>query len=689
MSGFNFKKQLIAASIALVTAPLFAVAGDGSTLEKVSFEKTSKGSVVIKMDFDKIPDLESYLNKSKKSISLDFGKTVAGRGIKDKKVNLGYVKELDFDFSKDNAKLDIFLSKLRQHTIERQGNSLLVHVTSKGLSTLNGDKKGSYRFNPDQLTKVEDINFRLGEGSKAGQLIIDLNDKDVNINVHGTDKRIVIDLSNVNVTEAWSHRLDVRDFGTTAQFVDIFQNGDDGRVVIEIDEESDYSALQMDDTIVVEMRPKSEIEKDRRKGKQFNERKLNFNFEDADLRSVLFTFAEFTKMNIVISDSVEGSITLNLKKVPADQILDLILKSKGLDKRVEGNILLIAPAVELAEREKIELENRRQLKALATLHTEFIKINYADATDVAFLFTGTGTEGSVAVSLTEGSSVRIDKRTNTIILTETRSKINEFKDILKEIDIPVQQVMVEARIVISTTDVAEEIGVRWGVSALKDNNNGTKWGVSGNLTGVNNALQNPTGTNGFDQSLSLDMGVFQPSSAISLGYLSADALIGLELSAMESEGSVEVISTPKVITSDKHRARIASGTSIPYQEATSSGATSTDFKEAVLSLEVEPQITPDNNIILDLKIQQSTVGKIYNGIPSIDTQEIETKVLVRNGETIVLGGIYTQEQLKALLKTPFLGDIPGIGRFFKKNKDTSKKAELLIFVTPRIIGNIR
>tara|TARA_B110000259_G_scaffold70973_1_gene83620 strand:- start:1155 stop:2540 length:1386 start_codon:yes stop_codon:yes gene_type:complete len=456
---------------------------------------------------------------------------------------------------------------------------------------------------------------------------------------------------------------------------------------------------------------------------------MTLDFQDIEVRSVLQIIAEFTSLNLVASDTVTGNITLWLDDVPWDQALEIILKAKGLDKRQEGNVLMVAPAAEIAEQERLQVEANKQLQELAPLETTFVRIKYADAAEIFELFTASrtdegqssngGRDGNATTTiLSERGSAIVDERTNTIILTDTEDKINAFKRLIDEIDVPIKQVLIEARIVIANTDFKKELGVTWGLAGIDKLAGGTvgsafgdrTLGFSGRRSGLapgagvkdsftysadeietdddGNTIYTKNYDFGLGDSLAVDLGVANPTGSFSLGYLTDNFLIDLELSALESDGFGEIVSQPKVLTGDKQQAVIKSGTEIAYQKATSSGATSIEFKEAVLQLEVTPQITPDNRIIMDLLVSQDSVGAFTpTGEPSIDITQIETQALVGNGQTLVLGGIFQTEEVNGTDKVPFLGDLPFLGKLFRNDLRNVEKREILIFITPKIIDD--
>ena len=408
-------------------------------------------------------------------------------------------------------------------------------------------------------------------------------------------------------------------------------------------------------------------------GGQYSGEKLSLNFQDIEVRSVLQVIADFTRLNLVASDAVQGSITLRLHEVPWDQALDIVLKTKGLDQRKVGNVLLVAPADEIAARERLELESQRQVADLAPLRRELLQVNYAKASDIAKLFQSvTGAE----VSAEGRGSITVDERTNNIIAYQTQNRLDELKRIVAQLDIPVRQVMIEARIVEADVGYDKSLGVRWGGSIRS----GGRWSASG--TGASS-------DEGEASSPFVDLGVANRTSGIGVAYIKDNLLLDLELTAMEKTGNGEIISQPKVVTSDKETAKILKGTEIPYQQSAKDGATSVSFKEASLSLEVTPQITPDNQIIMAVKVTKDEPDYLnrLNDVPPIRKNEVNAKVLVADGETTVIGGVFSNTQSKVIDKVPFLGDVPYLGRLFRRDVVSDKKSELLVFLTPRIMDN--
>ena len=581
------------------------------------------------------------------------------------------------------------------------------------------------------------VDFRR-DAEGAGLIKLDLSDPAVNIDINKTGSKIRLEFYQTELPDHLDRRLDVVDFATPVTAIDTMQQGSTTVVTIEAEGQYDYLAYQADKQYIVSVKPLTAAEVELHNKKfDFTGDRLSLNFQDIEVRSVLQLIADFTSLNLVASDTVTGSITLRLDKVPWDQALEIVLKAKGLDKRQEGNVLMVAPAAEIAEQERLQVEANKQLQELAPLETAFVRIKYADAAEIFELFTaddsqsgqsGGAAEGNATTSiLSERGSAIVDQRTNTIILTDTEEKINEFKRLISEIDVPIKQVLIEARIVIANTDFKKELGVTWGLAGLDKLSGGQfssasgdrSLGFSGRRSGLTPGAgvvetftyqadevevdDGPDGlpftaddittvTQNYDfglgDSLAVDLGVSNPAGSFSLGYLTDNFLIDLELSALESDGYGEIVSQPKVLTGDKQQAVIKSGTEIAYQKATSSGATSIEFKEAVLQLEVTPQITPDNRIIMDLLVSQDSVGAFTpTGEPSIDITQIETQALVGDGQTLVLGGIFQTEDVKGTEKVPMLGDIPFLGKLFRNDLRNIEKREILFFITPKIIDD--
>ena len=625
-------------------------------------------------------------------------------------------------------------------SLSSRSDSLAAVASRVALSPGSSTTNTAVTAAPEQsAVAVTDVDFRRGEDG-SGSIHISLSQPSVNVDIDRSNHQIQLSFYQTELPDQFDRRLDVVDFATPVKTIDSKQEGTTATVTIDASGQYDYLAYQADGQYVVNIKPLTDAEVEEQSKKfAFSGERLTLDFQDIEVRSVLQIIAEFTSLNLVASDTVTGNITLWLDDVPWDQALEIILKAKGLDKRQEGNVLMVAPAAEIAEQERLQVEANKQLQELAPLETTFVRIKYADAAEIFELFTasrsdegqssGGGREGNATTTiLSERGSAIVDERTNTIILTDTEDKINAFKRLIDEIDVPIKQVLIEARIVIANTDFKKELGVTWGLagidklagsttsSAFGDRTLGFSGrrsglapgaGVKESFTYSADEIETDDGADGvpgggddgpttytrdFDfglgDSLAVDLGVANPTGSFSLGYLTDNFLIDLELSALESDGFGEIVSQPKVLTGDKQQAVIKSGTEIAYQKATSSGATSIEFKEAVLQLEVTPQITPDNRIIMDLLVSQDSVGAFTpTGEPSIDITQIETQALVGNGQTLVLGGIFQTEEVNGTDKVPMLGDLPLLGKLFRNDLRNIEKREILIFITPKIIDD--
>jgi type IV pilus assembly protein PilQ len=637
-----------------------------------------------------LPGVESTLTQKKHALAFENARSAVVLG------------------TPDRTRLIINMLAMAPYETTVEGNVLKVLVGGEdGAAILQ--KKSTYveatTTEEDRTSKseysIKNIDFDRGEKGE-GLVSIELSDPSVSVDVSQVGKGIKLSFFRTALPKSLDRRLDVVDFATPVKEIDVSYDGSTTVVTVDAIGEYDYMAYQMDNHYVVSVKHLTSAELEEKKSKfAYVGEKLSLNFQDIEVRSVLQLIADFTELNLVASDTVAGSITLRLENVPWDQALAIVLKAKGLDKRQEGNVLMVAPAAEIAERERLQVEANKQLQELAPLRTEFIRIKYADAKELFELFdveedsgSGGGDDDRTATDsiLSERGSAIVDERTNTVILTDTEDKIIEFKRLIEKIDIPIRQVLIEARIVIANTDFRKEIGTRLGLQGARTPG-GDDFGFSGSLEGFvdpNNPIDifnNGTGEILVNSSaLGVDLGVDNPNGSFALELLTGNTFLDLELSALENEGSGEIVSQPKVLTGDKQKAIIKTGTEIPFEESTSSGATSIEFKEAVLKLEVTPQITPDGRIVMDLIVAQDSVGDLLpNGEPVIDITEVETQAIVGDGQTLVLGGLFQMETVHQVEKIPLLGDIPYLGRLFRHNIDDVEKREILIFITPKII----
>jgi len=679
--------------VGVIAFGLLSGLANAVTLEDVSFSSLSGDRVEVTLAFDgQPPEPTGYTIERPARIAVDLRDTTSGLDSRNISLGGGNAQSMTVVETKDRTRLIFNLAELAPYETVRTQNSLVVTIGSQGsgvaasgstssstpMTTASGGQSVSSAGND-----LAGVDFRRGQNGE-GRVIVDLGSANASVDLSELGGKIRLTMDGTSVPDDLRRRLDVTDFATPVTRVDTYT--EDGNAVVEIRPEGnyDYIAYQSGSqfTVSVERLTEEEAESRREEKFPYTGDKLSLNFQDIEVRSVLQLIADFTGLNLVASDTVSGSITLRLQNVPWDQALDLILKTKGLDKRQIGNVLLVAPADEIAAREKLELETSKQIAELAPVRLDIIQVNYAKAADVVELIRAD------EELISSRGFVSSDARTNTISVRETSEKLDEIRRLVSTWDVPVRQVSIEARIVRAQTNVAENLGVRWGGAAY-DVSGDNVFSVGGSQNAVEEARQAAGGTNNtitFPDALAVDLGVTgQGASSFAIGLGSDDFLVDLELSALESDGQAEVVSQPRVVTADRQTARIKSGEEIPYQKASSSGATSVSFKEAVLALEVTPQITPDDKIIMDLVVNQDSRGEVTAGIPAINTNEVTTQVLVGNGETVVLGGIFQSEVTTTTTKTPFLGDIPYLGRLFKRTEHIDERSELLIFITPKII----
>ncbi|MDC7827202.1 type IV pilus secretin PilQ [Pseudomonas sp. BLCC-B13] len=663
-----------------------AVAADLSGLDVAALPGDR---VELKLQFDSpVVAPRGYTIEQPARIALDLPGVTNKLGVKNRELGVGNARSVTIVEAKDRTRLIVNLSTLVPYATRAEGNNLFVVVGEAATSAsrvVPASAQPLTKSAPVSGREIQGVDFQRGEQGE-GNVVIALSDSSVTADIQEQGGKIQLSFPKTELPDSLKVRLDVKDFATPVQYVSTSAQADKVNISIEPQGFYDYLVFQADNKLTVSVKPLSSDDVEKRKLERFayTGEKLSLNFQDIDVRSVLQLIADFTDLNLVASDTVQGNITLRLQNVPWDQALDLVLKTRGLDKRKVGNVLLIAPADEIAARERQELEAQNQIAELAPLRRELIQVNYAKAADIAALFqsvAGIGGEGAKE----ERGSVTVDDRTNSIIAYQTQDKLDELRRIVAQLDIPVRQVMIEARIVEANVDYDKELGVRWGGSTnLQGDKNWTVYG--------NDDRGDEGGGTGEDQGPNVpfvDLGSAGRTSGIGIGFVTDNVLLDLELSAMEKTGNGEVISQPKVVTSDKETAKILKGTEVPYEESSSSGATTIAFKEAALSLEVTPQITPDNRIIMEVKVNKDEPDyqNALNNVPPIKKNEVNAKVLVNDGETIVIGGVFSNEQSKAVDKVPLLGDMPFVGRLFRRDVVKDTKNELLVFITPRIMNN--
>lgn len=673
----------------LFVAVLLASKINASELQDVRFASLPGDSTEITLQFsDSPPEPKGYTIEKPARIALDFSGVSNALSAKYHNLGLGNAKRMTVIEAKNRTRIIIDLNELVPYNSVVDGNNLVLRIGSSvsdgaNPSMVSGGESSQTAVAVASKNRVKAIDFRRGDKGD-GQIVIEFSSSNTDIDMSEVGGNIQLRMANIELPEALRQRLDVVDFATPVKRIDSYIEDGDAVISIKPEGNYDYLAYQADNqfTVSVEELTQEEVD-DRRKEKfPFTGEKLSLNFQDIEVRAVLQLIADFTGLNLVASDTVGGSITLRLQNVPWDQALELILKTKGLDKRKVGNVLLVAPADEIAAREKLEIETNKQVAELAPVRLEIIQVNYAKAADIVGLLQ----QDSELIS--ERGFISSDERTNTISVRETTDKLEEIRKLVSTWDIPVRQVLIEARIVRARSNLTEELGIEWGGGGL-DQDGSNLFRIGGSQDTLAELSQiaagNATDIN-FPGALAVDLGVTRTNaSSIAIGFGASDYLIDMELSAFESDGKGEIVAQPKIVTADRQTATIKSGEEIPYQEASSSGATSVSFKEAVLSLEVTPQITPDDKVIMDLSVNQDARGEVTAGIPSIETNEVVTQVLVGNGETVVLGGIFQSERATTITKTPFLGDIPYIGALFTKTEEVDQRAELLIFITPKLL----
>ncbi|PAW55936.1 type IV pilus secretin PilQ [Pseudomonas moraviensis] len=645
--------------------------------------------IELKLAFDgPPPQPKGYTTESPARIALDLPGVASQLTSKTRDLGSGNARSATVVEASDRTRLIINLTQLTPYTSRVEGNNLFVVVGQGAKPAAPRPAAAAPRpvaapakaYTPVAKT-IRGVDFQRGTAGE-GNVVIDLSDPTIAPDIQEHDGKIILSFARTQLPDRLRVRLDVKDFATPVQFVNAAATGDRAVITVEPSGTFDYSTYQTENKLTVSIRPMTvdDLQKRNADRNSYSGEKLSLNFQDIDVRSVLQLIADFTNLNLVASDTVQGGITLRLQNVPWDQALDLVLKTKGLDKRKIGNVLLVAPADEIAARERQELESQKQIAELAPLRRELLQVNYAKAADIAKLFQSVT---SAEAKIDERGSITVDERTNNIIAYQTQDRLDELRRIVAQLDIPVRQVMIEARIVEANVDYDKSLGVRWGGSIQNKGN----WNTSGVSNGTSTTIGTPGSTS--TNSPFVDMGTVGNTSGIGIAFITDNVLLDLELTAMEKTGNGEIVSQPKVVTSDKETAKILKGTEIPYQEASSSGATSVSFKEASLSLEVTPQITPDNRIIMEVKVTKDEpdyLNKVQD-VPPIKKNEVNAKVLVNDGETIVIGGVFSNTQSKVVDKVPFLGDVPYLGRLFRRDVVSEKKSELLVFLTPRIMNN--
>jgi type IV pilus assembly protein PilQ len=701
--GLMLQKTLgILVLLALVSCPFNAFAENA--LKSIDFSALPGDRVQLTLSMSgDVSEPTGFVTENPARISLDFTGVRSELGYKTKLIGVGPVHSVTALEAGSRTRLVINLTKTVPYTSTISGNQVLVSLDVSEQSKAASEVKQSSAPKPTQMssapsavasvsTDIRDIDFRRGAEGE-GRVLVTLGDTTIPVDVREEAGRIVVEFYEASISPDLLQSLDVLDFATPISKVETRARGDNVVIDIYPTGEYDYLAYQANETFAVEVRSLTREEKEalQKERMVYTGERLSLNFQDIEVRAVLQLLADFTELNLVTSDTVGGRITLRLKNVPWDQALDIILKSKGLSKRQVDNVIMVAPTEEIAAREQLELESQQKIEELAPLRSDFIQVNYAKAEDLAALL-----KSEENRLLSERGNVTVDTRTNTLLVQDTTAKLQDIRRLLQRLDVPVRQVLIESRIVVANNDFAKDLGVRVGASFGNDFNGGNNGYIvagsqPGHLDGTfglynQPGIENPGGSD--SEALLVNLPATAPSGGVNflVGKLGS-YLLQLELTAMQTEGRGEVISSPRVITSDQTKASIKQGVEIPYQEASSSGATTVSFKEAVLKLDVTPQITPDDRVRMDLVVNKDSpdFSRSVLGVPPLDTRKIETTVLVDNGETVVLGGVFERTKTTDVEKVPFFGDIPFAGVLFRKTENRDQNSELLIFVTPKIL----
>lgn len=653
------------------------------------------GAEVVKIDLSQplatVPN--GFSIKSPAKIALDIPGVGNAMGRSTVEVNQGNLRSINLIPAGDRTRVVLNLKQATNYKAELQGKALLITLDAVAASTVPAAPAPTFAEAKSRETlPIKDLDFRRGV-SGSGRVVVALPNSQVGVDIRQSGQTLVVEFMKSSLPEGLRRKLDVTDFGTPVQTVTAFQVGDRVRLVIEPKGVWEHSAYQSDDQFVVEVKPQRVDPTKLTQGPGYNGQKLSLNFQNIEIRALLQVIADFTNFNVVTSDSVTGTVTLRLQDVPWDQALDIILQSKGLGLRKNGNVLWIAPKDEIIAKEKLEREANAALETLEPVRTQSFQLNYAKAVDVARQLTGGVVGGPVAAPAVGGvASGRIlsprgsaiaEPRTNQLFVTDIGSKLEQVQDLISKLDIAVRQVLIEARIVEASDTFGKSLGVRLGggMNAATDSTGaGIQFGPSYSAASAGTTsgtfVNLPSGGQG---------GFSAATFAVSIFGENAARFLNLEISALEADGKGKVVSSPRVVTADKVKAVIEQGTELPYQVASASGATSIAFRKANLMLEVTPQITPEGNVILELDINKDTVGQSTPAGFAIDTKHVKTQVLVENGGTVVIGGIFTQTETEDTTKVPFLGDLPGLGVLFRNNVKRSEKREMLVFITPKAL----
>ena len=716
-TGISNRRSLLRLTAALQTAflllwGLIAYAQDNNRLQDIQVQSLPGQQVEVRLILSgTAPEPLAFTIDDPARIALDLPETALGLSSRRKDVNLGPLDTVLTAEANGRTRVVLNLDSMVPYEMRRSGNTIVITLGAEG-----GDDSLTTQFAgaaPSAAPRsyastggrsITGVDFRRTRGG-GGRILVTLSDPSTPVDIRQEGGRVVAVFKDTSLPAELMRRLDVMDFATPVTTVDTLRTNLDTRIVITAEGKYEQLAYQSDNEFTIEINPKVVDTQQASlfsETKEYSGQRLTLNFQDIETRAVLQLLAETSGRNIVVSDTVQGNVTLRLRNVPWDQALDIVMTTKGLDMRQNGNVIIVAPSEEIIARETADLEARAAIHELEPLYSEFLQVNYAKAADLADLISAGDSENSL---LSDRGSVSIDERTNTLLVQDSAERLQNIRRLVRTLDIPIRQVLIESRIVVVSDDFSRDLGVRFGATAYRANSTDGATVISGSsaatdtmITSVVDNLQDPANGTIFPIALpdlndrfNVNVPIANPAGRFSIAILESEYLVDLELTALQTEGRAEIISTPRVITANQKEARIEQGVEIPFQESASSGATTTQFKKAVLSLTVTPQITPDDHVIMDLRVSKDNVGESVQSatgglVPSIDTRSIETQVLVNDGQTVVLGGIYETERRETVSKVPFLGDIPGLGVLFRSTQNVTNKAELLIFVTPKILS---
>jgi len=713
MHSSSLMNRLLGAAAAVVlaaglglTAPAPACAADQPALQSVDVQPLPGQQVQVTMRLSApAPQPMSFTIDNPARISFDLPNTTLAMASKRIDVHAGGLDTIVAAETKDRTRLVMNLDKLVPYDTRVVGNNIVVMLGGSSAATATVAPAAAAPL-ASGARELRAIDFRRSADG-AGRVMVKLSDPHIHINLHQVGNQVVVDFSDASVPANLMRRYDATDYGTPVSGFDVTRVGNGSRISISANGDFEQLAYQSDDQYVVEVSPKRRVANAQEDKPVYSGERLTLNFQDIETRAVLQLLADASGQNIVVSDSVSGNVTLRLQNVPWDQALDIVLRTKGLDKRKQDNVIIVAPQAELAAREKADLAARKDVQELAPLRSEYLQVNYAKAKDMEALIK---TQSNSLLS--PRGSVTVDERTNTILLQDTSDRLSDIRRLVATLDIPVRQVQIEARIVIVSNDFKRDLGVIFGFTNWQKNGQNGLVSTTGTAAGIDtmsntfitgqNAINNainagttpvPLPTFGIPAAANrynVNLPVSNPAGTFALGILGNNFIVDLELSAAQAETQANIISSPRVVTANQKEASIEQGVEIPYQQSASSGATTIQFKKAVLALKVTPQITPDNRIIMDLDVRDDSVGNVVVAsggvnVPSINTREIATQVLVNDGQTVVLGGILETTQREDDTKVPYLGDIPVLGHLFKNTSHQDNKDELMIFITPKIV----